>query len=123
MALLGSQAGVGAAALEPLILTATRNGDVPGTTWYAIDLAERIWTIPANRMKANREHRVPLSLPALAALQPMKRLADGSTTGKLRAFPGRKAKSSMSEMTFTAALRRMGRKDLTVHDFRSTFRT
>lgn len=108
--------GVAARALEFTILTAARSGEVRGATWEEVDLEEKFWTVPAARMKAGREHRVPLSDAALALLL--------STPKNHRAgllFPGTKGQP-LSDMSLTAVLKRMNRKDITVHGFRSTFR-
>ena len=110
MAELRARDGVAARALEFAILTAARTGEVIGATWAEFDLQDRLWTIPAERMKAGREHRVPLSAPALAILQA---LPKGEPSD--RVFP-------LSQMALLMTLRRMGRGDLTVHGFRSTFR-
>jgi integrase len=107
--------GVAARALELGILTAARSGEIRGARWGEIDLATAIWTIPAERMKAGREHRVPLSTAALALLNSMPRVED-------LVFPGMKKNVGLSDMTITAVLKRMGRADITVHGFRSTFR-
>lgn len=108
--------GVAARALEFCILTAVRSGEVRGATWDEIHLEENVWIIPASRMKAGREHRVPLSDAALALL---KSIPKDMRTGLL--FPGTK-EQILSDMSLTAVLRRMNRKDITVHGFRSTFR-
>jgi integrase len=115
---LREQDGTGARALEFAILTACRSGEVRGATWGEIDLIQRIWTIPADRMKAKREHRVPLSPAAMKLLRQMKIEHKG---GDL-VFSGRSAERPLSDMSLTAVLRRMKRGDLTVHGFRSTFR-
>lgn len=107
--------GMGARALEFTILTAARSGEVRGATWDEIDRAEAVWTIPGERMKAGREHRVPLSPEALAILEALPRIG-----GCNLVFPSAKG-SPLSDMTLTAVLRRMGRS-ITVHGFRSTFR-
>lgn len=120
-AFLGSlrkEAGMGALALEFAILTAARSGEVRGARWDEIDLTTGIWTVPAGRMKAGREHRVPLSRPALLILLKLAEVRDGS--GLI--FFGVKRGAPLSDMTLTGVLRRMGRRDLTVHGFRSTFR-
>ncbi len=106
--------GTGARALEIAILTAARSGEVRGMTWYEIDLSQRVWTIPKERMKAGREHRVPLSPPAVELLE---RLPKIGGTGLV--FPG--ARGPLSDMTLAAVLRRMG-IDAVPHGFRSTFR-
>jgi integrase len=102
-------------ALEFIILTAARFGEVRGATWAEINLAERVWTIPAARMKGGKEHRVPLSGAALAILDQMPR------TGDL-VFPGSIAGQPVGERTIGRMLDRMGRRDITTHGFRSCFR-
>lgn len=109
--------GVGARALEFLILTAARSGEVRGAIWAEVDLQQKIWTVPASRMKMGREHRVALSEAAIQLLSDVPRL-DGCDF----VFPGAKISSPMSDMTLTAVLRRMERGGITVHGFRSTFR-
>lgn len=116
MPMLREMAGSGARALEFAILTAARSGEVRGATWDEFDLNERLWTIPASRMKAKREHRVPLSAWAVELLMSLPRLA-----GNPHVFPGQ-ADKQLSDMTLTATLRRMKRGDLTAHGFRSTFK-
>jgi integrase len=118
MAALREQEGMAASALEFLILTATRTGEVIGATWDEIDLDAGLWTIPGDRMKAGREHRVPLSKPALADL---KRLRRDNQAGRF-VFPGGKAEKPLSNVAMLKLLERMERSDLTVHGFRSTFR-
>ncbi len=123
MASLRDQAGVAALVLEFTILTAARTGEVIGATWSEIDLAEAIWTVPGARMKAGREHRVPLSEAAVAVLrraakqQPMDTPAPDAPV-----FPGGKAGKPLSNMAMLALLARMKRGDLTSHGFRSSFR-
>jgi integrase len=114
---LQKQEGVAARALEFLILTATRTAETMGARWSEIDLEKTEWTIPKNRIKAGKEHRVPLCPRALAILNEMKELKTG-----VFVFPGRKANRSLSNNAFLALLGRMGRKGLTAHGFRSTFR-
>jgi integrase len=113
---LRSQEGVAARALEFAILTAARTGEVLGATWAEIDLERRLWTIPAERMKAGREHRVPLSDAALSILGSMQAVRESD-----HVFPGGRAKRPLSTMAFLMLLHRMGRGDLTAHGFRSTF--
>ena len=115
MGKLRQQAGNGAKALEYAILTACRSGEVRFARWEEINLEDRVWIIPGERMKAGKEHRVPLSEAAIAALNQM----DQSTKF---IFPGRDEGKSLSDMSLTAVLRRMDRGDLTAHGFRSTFR-
>jgi integrase len=101
-------------AFEFIILTAARSGEVRGAMWSEIDFETRRWTIPAERMKAGREHRIPLSARAVAILEERR----GNGSGLI--FPSDKGKP-YSDMTFTMALRRLGH-EYTVHGFRSTFR-
>jgi len=117
MAQLRKQEGVSARALEFLILTAARTSEVLGAMWDEVDLEAGVWTIPAARMKAGMEHRVPLSGRALDILQRLHADQTGSYV-----FPGAKAGKPPSHQAMLQVLRRMGRGDLTVHGFRSTFR-
>jgi integrase len=107
--------GIGARALEFVILTACRSGEVRGATWPEIDLDGATWTIPAERMKADREHRVPLSAAALRLLRHLPRIP-----GDALVFPAPRG-GQLSDMTLTAVLRRM-KVDVVPHGFRSTFR-
>lgn len=107
--------GMGARALEFTILTVARSGEVRGATWSEIDLDRAVWTVPGERMKMGREHRVPLSPDAVALLQALPRIA-----GSDLVFPAARG-GPLSDMTLTAVLRRMG-IPVTVHGFRSTFR-
>jgi integrase len=116
MTQLRSQDGVAARALEFLILTAARTGEVLGARWLEIDLERRLWTIPASRMKAGREHRVPLSDAALAILQGMQKVREGEFV-----FSGGRAQRPIGKMAMLTVIRRMGHADLTAHGFRSTF--
>jgi integrase len=109
--------GMGARALEFAILTAARSGEVRGATWNEFDLDARTWTIPGTRMKAGKEHRVPLSDQAVELLKALPAMAEET----LIFFSTKKGKP-LSDMTLTATLRRMGRNDITAHGFRSTFR-
>jgi hypothetical protein len=118
MATLRGQEGSGALALQFTILTAARTGEAIGARWDEIDLAKGVWIIPAKRMKAGREHRVPLSKAALAILRTRQKSGDESVF----VFPGGKLGKAISNMAMLQTLRRMGRDDLTVHGFRSTFR-
>lgn len=116
MANLRTRSAVAARALELLILTCARSGEVLGATWDEIDLQKEIWTIPANRMKAGREHRIPLSGRA------MKIVAERLEAGSIgHVFPGATSASPLSSMAMAMLLRRM-KSDVTVHGFRSTFR-
>ncbi|MBL0420504.1 integrase arm-type DNA-binding domain-containing protein [Ramlibacter sp. AW1] len=115
LARLREQAGMGARALEFAILTLARSGEVRGATWAEIDLGRAEWTIPAERMKAGKEHRVPLSKPALELLQALPRME-----GTDLVFPSTMLKP-LSDMTLLAAMRRM-KVDAVPHGFRSSFR-
>lgn len=103
--------------LELLILTACRTGEVLGATWGEFDLEEKVWSIPAERMKAGRPHRVPLSPRALEIL---KALGPSAPTEYI--LPGRKVGMHLSNMAFEMLMRRMGVVDYTVHGMRSAFR-
>jgi integrase len=94
-------------------LTAARTGETLGATWDEIDLAAKVWTIPAERMKADKEHRVPLSEPALEILAAVPR--EGAYV-----FPGGNASAPLAPIALRRALLRL-RTDITVHGFRSTF--
>ena len=115
MAQLRQQEGMGARALEFAILCASRSGEVRGAEWSEIDLTAGVWTIPANRMKAEREHRVPLTDDALTLLKSLPRSDDTNLV-----FPSAKNKP-LSDMTLTSVLRRMS-VPVTAHGFRSSFR-
>ncbi len=114
MARLREQDGIGARALELAILTAARSGEVRGAKWSEFDLKASVWIIPAERMKAGKEHRVPLSAPALKLLESLPRVGD---TGLV--FPSRRD-GLVSDMTLVAVLRRM-EVAAVPHGFRSTF--
>jgi len=116
MAELRDRDATAARALEFAILTAARTGEVIGAKWEEIDLAERVWVIPAERMKAARGHRVPLSEPAFEILKNMKEFSKADYV-----FPGDR-RERLSNMALLMLLRRMGRNDITAHGFRSTFR-
>lgn len=113
---LTNRQGVAARALAFTILTAARSGETRGMVWAEVDLERRIWTVPAGRMKAGKEHRVPLTDAAIALL------GSRRTDAALVFESNTKAGKPISDMSMTAVLRRMGRNDVTVHGFRSTFR-
>jgi integrase len=119
---LREQDGTAARALEFAILTAARTSEVIGARWSEIDLAAKVWTVPAGRMKAGKEHRVPLSDRALAILAESKPRNGAAEIGQQFVFAGGKPGLPLSNMAFLMLLRRMGRNDLTAHGFRSTFR-
>jgi integrase len=105
-------------AFEFLILTAARTGDVIGARWEEIDLEAKTWAIPASRMKAGREHRVPLSARCAEILERAKEITDGGPV----VFPGRSPNAPLSNMAFLMLLRRLNADTITAHGFRSAFR-
>lgn len=107
--------GMAARALEFLILTAVRSGELRGATWDEIDLEAKVWTIPEERMKAGKEHRVPLCDDAVKLLEALPRFEDNNLI-----FPGPRG-GVLSDVGLTKPIRAMGHKE-TVHGFRSTFR-
>jgi integrase len=107
--------GMGARALEFAILTAARSGEVRSSTWAEIDLKAGVWTVPGNRMKMGREHRVPLSPTAIALLNALPKMA-----GTDLLFPAPRG-GALSDMTLSAVVRRM-KVAAVPHGFRSTFR-
>jgi integrase len=117
MAKLRPREGGAAAALRFAILTAARTGEVIGARWSEIDMAAGVWTIPAKRMKAGAEHRIPLSAQTVAVL----RSAAARKVNDV-VFCGQKPGRPLSNMALLMMLRRMGRDDITAHGFRSTFR-
>lgn len=122
MAALRAREAVAAAALEFLILTAARTGEVIGARWAEIDFSAKVWTVPAGRMKAAREHRVPLTAEAVAVLRKVQLLIPPNVkdSGGLHVFPGPR-RGGLSNMAMSALLKRMG-VTVTVHGFRSAFR-
>lgn len=121
MAQLRAIPGVAARALEFAILTAARTGEVLGARWKEIDLKGRVWIIPAARMKARREHRVPLNAGAIALLQRLRSVGKEEELPD-HVFVNEITRAQLSNMAMLMTLRRMGRRDLTAHGFRSTFR-
>lgn len=119
---LRTRPGMSALALEFTILTAARSGEVRGTTWREIDLTKAVWTVPASRMKAGREHRVPLCRRAVEILGQVAMLAGDDPEAFV--FPGPKGSgTALSDAAFSALLKRMGKDGvLTPHGFRSSFR-
>jgi integrase len=116
MTKLKEREGTSARALEFLVLTAARSGEVRMAGWNEIDLDQKLWIVPADRMKAGREHRVPLSAAAIELLSELPRFQ-----GYDLIFPGTRMQP-LSDMSLSAVLKRMGMADITVHGFRSTFR-
>ena len=121
---LHRQEGTAALAFEFLILTAGRTSEVVGARWNEIDVKKAVWTIPANRIKAGREHRVPMSARALEILTKMRPTHDDKVDDRVveYVFPGGKAGRPLSNMALLALLKRMQRTEITPHGFRSTFR-
>jgi integrase len=117
---LRAQEDMAPLALEFVILTACRTGEVLGARWSEIDLVSKMWTIPAVRMKAGREHRVPLSPRAVEILETVQKNKNIHTDNDL-VFHGRRPTKSLSSMSLLMVLRRM-KIDAVVHGFRSTFR-
>jgi integrase len=119
MAELRRLSGPAARALEFLILTAARSGEVTGATWDEIDLDGRTWTVPGQRMKGRREHRVPLSDAAVDLLRELPR-----ERGNPHVFIGPSAGSGLSHMSLPYIMQRMSRADgATIHGFRASFST
>jgi len=117
VAALRSQEGIASRALEFLILTAARTGEVIGARWDEVDPEEKTWIVPAARMKAGREHRVPLSAATVTVLEQMSEIRQSEFV-----FPGGRRGKPLSNMAMLAVLKRMERGDLTAHGFRSSFR-
>ena len=117
MTVLRQREAIAARGLEFLILTAARTGEVIGATWDEIDFAEGVWTVPPDRMKSDKEHRVSLSPEAVEVLEGLREVQQSDYI-----FPGNRAKCPLSNMAFLQLMKRMGRDDLTAHGFRSTFR-
>lgn len=119
VSLLREHDGISAKALEFLILNANRTGEVLGAKWDEVDMVAKIWTIPGERMKSGREHRVPLSEAALSVLH---RLHNQRFGDNPYIFPGQKKDRPLSNMSLTMVIRRMKIEGVTVHGFRSAFR-
>lgn len=118
MAQLHERPAIAARALEFTILTAARSGEARGMTWAEVNLGDKLWTVPAERMKAQVVHEVPLSDAALAVLEAVH--SDGQKPTDV-VFPAPRG-GALSDMSLSQLLKRMGHKDITVHGFRSTFR-
>jgi integrase len=116
VARLRQREALAAMALEFAILTATRSGEVLGARWSEIDLGAKVWTVPPERMKAGREHSVPLSKSALTILR---KATDAKVSNFV--FPGQQSGRPLSVMAMDMILRRM-KEPVTVHGFRSSFR-
>lgn len=118
MKVLVSNLSLSSKALQWTILSAARTGETLGATWSEIDLRERIWTIPATRMKAGRPHRVPITDNMLEILDTIRLNSDEEDY----VFRGSKANSGLSNMSMSMLLRRLDVLEVTVHGFRSSFR-
>lgn len=117
MARLREVDAISARALEFCILTAARSGEVLGARWDEVDLENAVWTVPGERMKAGRAHRVPLSGSAAALLRGLNENRVGDLV-----FPGQKLSRPLSSMAMAMLLRRLEPEGVTVHGFRSSFR-
>jgi len=115
---LRTRSGYSALGLEFLILTAARTGEVIGAKWSEIDLENYVWTIPADRMKAGREHRIPLSSRSAEILV----CITSNRKPEDYVFSGWKHNTGLSNNAFLALLKKMHRSNITPHGFRSTFR-
>jgi integrase len=120
MGKLADKRTMGALALQTAVLTATRSGETRGATWREIDLKEGVWTVPAERMKMKRPHRIPLSPQALAVLEAARAMPKADLSADALVFPGATGKP-LSDMTLTKILRDM-KEPFTVHGMRSSFR-
>lgn len=114
---LRAKQATAALALELCILTATRSGEILNAKWREFDLKKAIWTIPAIRMKAGHEHRIPLTARAVEILKSLHKLSHND-----HVFPGNTRGKPLSNMAMSMLLKRMGKTEITVHGFRSTFR-
>jgi integrase len=112
---LRSTTGTAARCLEFVILTACRSGEARLATWAEFDQQAAVWSIPGERMKSGRPHRVPLPAPVLKLLQELHRFE-----GTELVFPGREVTKPLSDMSLTAIMRRM-KLEAVPHGFRSTF--
>ena len=118
MCQLAEREGGSALGLRFLALTASRTGEVIRAAWSEVDMVAKVWTIPPSRMKSGKEHRVPLSAPALDILREAAKARVSDVV-----FNGPKPGHSLSNMAFAALLKRMERTDFVPHGLRSTFRT
>jgi integrase len=118
---LRQREAVAAKALEFLILSAARTGEVTGARWSEFSETEAIWTVPAGRMKGGREHRVPLSTRAVTILEELA-LVRTDPGPSAFIFPGSQRGKPISNGAMNSLLRRMGETEITVHGFRSSFR-
>lgn len=117
MVRLRKQEGVAARCLEFTVLTGARTSESTGANWQEFDLDAALWTVPGERIKAGKTHRVPLARRAIQIVREQARHRRGDNV-----FAGRRLGASLSNMSMTAVLRRMGLPDITVHGFRSSLR-
>lgn len=125
MAELREHEGIGALALEFTVLTCARTAETLGATWNEIDLDEKLWIVPAKRIKAGIEHRVPLSKTVIAVLRKVRAITEniGGPVAKSKfIFPNDRTGGQLSSNALLALLKRMKRDDITTHGFRSAFR-
>ena len=115
MAELRKREGLGARALEFAILSAARSGEVRGMTWDEVDLSAKVWTVPEQRIKAGKAHKIPLSSEAVKLLKALPKFPESPYV-----FPAARG-GQLSDMALTAVLKRL-QVDATVHGFRSTFK-
>ena len=121
LAKLRTLEGTSLRCLEFVILTACRSGEARLATWVELDLSNGVWSIPGERMKSGRPHRVPLTAAVLALLKALPRFKDAEVNDVDLVFPGRDVTKPLSDMSLTAIMRRM-KLDAVPHGFRSTFR-
>lgn len=114
---LRSRGGIASQAVELIVLTGVRESEATNAQWSEIDLEARVWTIPGERMKSGREHRVPLSEAAMRVLEAMERERQNPYV-----FPGYRYNRPITGQACRKILREMGYVELTIHGFRSTFR-
>jgi integrase len=125
MAELREREGVGALALEFTVLTCARTGETLGAMWDEIDLDEKLWIVPAHKIKAGREHRVPLSKAALAVLHKVRNITNmigGAVAESKFVFPNDRTGRQLSENALSSILKRMKYDHVTTHGMRSAFR-
>jgi integrase len=118
---LRQRQGIGALALEFTAICCSRTGETLGATWAEIDRDEKLWIVPANRMKSGREHRVPLSAAAMTVLHKAEKISKPVDANALIFLSGQTGKR-LSVNSLSSILGRMGYHDITVHGFRSSFR-
>ena len=117
VARLRERDSLAARALELTILTAARSGEVFGMRWSEVDFDKKVWILPADRMKAGREHRVPLPERAVAILKQLVEIRTGDFV-----FPGQRKERPLSKKAMELVLKRIKIENATVHGFRSSFR-